>query len=146
MRITSPAFDNNASLPSRYTCDGEDINPPLGLVDVPAEAQSLALIVDDPDAPAGTWVHWTVWNIPPDVRSLGENSVPSGAGEGMTSFGRTGWGGPCPPSGIHRYFFKLFALDTVLNLTSSVDITTLEKAMEGHILARAELIGWYKRN
>jgi Raf kinase inhibitor-like YbhB/YbcL family protein len=114
-------------------------------MDVPSTARSLVIIVDDPDAPAGTWVHWTVWNIAPDTRSIPENAVPVGAVEGITSFGAQGWGGPCPPAGTHRYFFKLFALDTVLKLDASADKAVLEKAMGGHVLAKAERLGLYQR-
>lgn len=121
------------------------MNPPLEFADAPPDARSLVLIVDDPDAPAGTWVHWLVWNITPDTRSIAENSVPADAAEGVTSFGRSGWGGPCPPSGTHRYFFKLYALDTVLALDSSADKVALEKATAGRILAQTRLIGLYQR-
>lgn len=145
MRVASVTFLHGARIPAAYTCDGEGGNPPLAFTDVPAEATSLALIVDDPDAPAGTWVHWLVWNIAPDTRSVTEHSVPSGAVEGITSFGRSGWGGPCPPSGTHRYFFKLYALNTVLNLTSHADQAALIQAMKGHILAQAELMGVYAK-
>ena len=146
MIITSPAFSHNGQVPLKYTCDGEDINPPLTISGVPANAKSLVLIVDDPDAPRGTWVHWTVWNIKPDTTSIGENSLPMGAVEGTTDFGRTGYGGPCPPSGTHRYFFKIYALDTLINLSSSARKADIEKVMEGHILDQTELIGLYKRS
>ncbi len=146
MTITSPAFSHNGQVPLKYTCDGEDINPPLTISGVPANAKSLVLIVDDPDAPRGTWVHWTVWNIKPDTTSIGENSLPMGAVEGTTDFGRTGYGGPCPPSGTHRYFFKIYALDTLINLSSSARKADIEKVMEGHILDQTELIGLYKRS
>lgn len=145
MRLESPAFAHNQPIPTKYTCDGEDVSPPLKIFDVPANAKSLALIMDDPDAPRGTWLHWTVWNIPPDTQEIAENSVPQGAVEGMTDFGRPGYGGPCPPSGTHRYFFKLYALDTMLNLPPGAKLSELEAAMSGHILAQAELIGLYSR-
>lgn len=145
MQLFSPAFTHQSAIPSRYTCDGDDVNPPLEIAGVPAGTTSLALIVDDPDAPMGTWVHWTVWNIPPDTHTISQRSVPRGAVEGLTSFGKPGWGGPCPPSGTHRYFFKLYALDTVLNLDPSTDKAALERAMEGHVLVRSELIGLYQR-
>lgn len=149
MKITSTAFQHNGNIPPRYTCDGENINPPLTINDVPAQAKSLVLIVDDPDAPMGTWVHWTVWNIDPAITEISENSLPKGtyeaAVEGITSFGKTGYGGPCPPSGTHRYFFKLYALDILLDLPSSAKSADIEKATSGHILASAELIGLYKR-
>jgi hypothetical protein len=145
MKISSPTFQNNSAIPEKYTCDGENTNPPLEISEVPVKAQSLVLIVDDPDAPGGIWVHWTVWNIDPKTTKIGENSVPIKAVEGATSFGGTGYGGPCPPSGAHRYFFKLYALDATLDLSPQSDKTALGKAMEGHILDKAELIGLYSR-
>jgi len=163
MQITSSAFDHNQSIPSKYTCDGENISPPLVISDVPEGTKSLVLINDDPDAPGGTWVHWTIWNISPDTTAIEEDTVPSGAGgpalsavEGMTSFGSQGYGGPCPPrvdsrveagppSGTHRYFFKLYALNDVLALSPDADTSQLEAAIEGHILDRAEVIGLYNR-
>jgi len=146
MKITSPVFKNNAQIPSKYTCDGENINPPLEISEVPEGAKSLVLIVDDPDATRGfTWLHWTLWNIKPDTKEISENSIPQGAIEGKTDFGKSGWGGPCPPSGSHRYFFKLFALNAVLDLSDSASLDEIQKAMEGHILEKAELIGLYSR-
>lgn len=145
MIISSPAFENNKEIPSKYTCDGENINPSLQISKVPEGTQSLVLIMDDPDAPAGTWVHWIIWNIDPKTAEVAENSVPPGGVGGVTSFGSTGYGGPCPPSGTHRYFFKLYALDTKLDLPSEADKAQLEKAMEGHILDQAELVGLYSR-
>ncbi len=145
MKLESSAFENNGEIPKKYTCDGEDVSPPLAISEVPEDARSLALIVDDPDAPAGDWVHWVAFNIPASTASIGENSTPSGV-EGTTDFGRTGWGGPCPPSGTHRYFFKLYALDTQLELDSTTTKAELETAMTGHILDRAELMGKYKRS
>lgn len=145
MRVTSPAFNHQENIPSKYTCDAEDINPPFVFSDVPAEAKSLALIHDDPEATAGTWVHWTMWNIAPDTREIKENIVPVGAVQGITSFGDYKYGGPCPPSGTHHYRFKVYALDTMLDLPASADAQTLEASMQGHILARAELVGLYKR-
>jgi len=145
MKIESPVFSNNELIPKKYTCDGEDVNPPLKISEVPEEAKSLVLIVDDPDAPMGTWVHWTVWNIDPKTVEIPENSVPEGAVEGITDFGKPGYGGPCPPSGTHRYFFKLYALDTTLDLDSNAKKTDIEKAMKDHILEKAELVGVYSR-
>ena len=145
MKISSPAFEANQMIPLKYTCDGENINPPLQIADVPANTKSLILISDDPDAPMGTWVHWTMWNIPPETNKIGENSAPIGAVEGITSFGNKGYGGPCPPSGTHRYFFKLYALDAMLDLPQSAKAADIEKAMKGHILDKTELIGLYKR-
>jgi len=146
MQISSPAFQNNQNIPPKYTCDGDDINPPLTLAGIPSGTRSLALIVDDPDAPPGDWVHWLVWNIKPDTTSIAENSVPVGAVEGTTDFGRPDWGGPCPPSGIHHYQFKLYALDTELALPSSTKKAELEQAMQGHILDQTVLIGLYQRS
>ncbi len=145
LTLSSPAFTPGGSIPAKYTCDGSDINPPLTIGDVPAGTKSLALIVDDPDAPAGTWVHWVVWNISPATKEIGENSAPAGALQGMTDFRRKAYGGPCPPSGTHRYFFKLYALDAAPSLDQGASKAALEKAMKGHILAQAELMGLYKR-
>ncbi len=145
MQIQSSAFQEGEYIPSKYTCDGENISPTLKISGVPKESKSLALIVDDPDAPTGHWVHWVIWNINSETTEIPENSVPVEAVEGMTSFGRIGYGGPCPPSGTHRYFFKLYALDTELNLSSAADAKKLKKAMEGHILASVQLMGLYKR-
>src|SRR3989344_3433027 len=143
MTLTSPAFKYNGTIPAKYTCDGDDISPPLEITGVPEGAQSLVLICDDPDAPGGTWVHWTMWNIAPGTTQIAESSTPAGATEGVTSFGRTGWGGPCPPSGTHRYFFKLYALDTVFDLTPKANSVALEAAIKGHVLAQCELVGRY---
>ena len=145
LSIESPAFKNNASIPRHYTCDGKDVNPPLVVRGVPDGAKSLALIVDDPDAPMGTWVHWVVWNIDPDTMQIAENSVPSGAEQGKNDFRKKSYGGPCPPSGTHRYFFKLYALDTKLNLGSNATKADVEKAMKGHILGEAQTMGLYRR-
>jgi len=145
MKIESPVFKEGEFIPKKYTCDGEDINPPLKISNVPKEAKSLVLIVDDPDAPGGRWVHWTVWNIDPKIEEIAENSVPEGGVEGVTDFGRPGWGGPCPPSGVHRYFFKLYALDKKLDLKASATIKELEEAMKEHIIADATLMGKYGR-
>lgn len=155
MKITSPAFENQQTIPAKYTCIDGDINPPLSFSDVPQNAKSLVLIVDDPDAPGGTWTHWVVFNISPNVGGIGENSEPDGI-EAMTSFGKPGYGGPCPPpaspeqlqrgeSGTHRYFFKLYALDLMLDLTESADKKAVEEAMNGHILAQAELVGLFSK-
>lgn len=144
-RLSSPAFENNGNIPSKYTCDGRDINPPLVIENPPQDTKSFALIVDDPDAPMGTWVHWVVWNIPPTVRRIEEGTLPAGALQGINDFRKRDYGGPCPPSGTHRYFFKLYALDAMLDLTTNARKADLEKAMKGHILAQAQLIGLYKR-
>lgn len=145
MKLSSSAFGHNEEIPSKYTCDGENVNPPLQISDVPESAKSLVLIVDDPDAPMGDWVHWTVWNISPDVREIPENSVPVGGVEGMTDFGRPGYGGPCPPSGLHHYHFKLYALDEGLDLNESATKADIEKAMEYHVLDQTVLIGTYEK-
>lgn len=145
MSITSPAFDNNGDIPEKYTCDGENINPELIFGGVPPYAISLVLIVDDPDAPSGTWVHWTIWNISPGVTSIAENSIPAGSVEGKTDSGTPGYGGPCPPSGTHRYFFKLYALDETLDLDTSASASDITDAMGNHVLDSAELIGLYSR-
>jgi len=150
LSITSTAFEPEGMIPSRYTCDGADISPPLSWTGVPENTKSLALISDDPDAPRGTWVHWVLFNISPDTRQLPEN-VPSGemlaggARHGVTDFGRFGYGGPCPPGGVHRYYFKLYALDIVLDLTGRATKDDLLKAMEGHILDKGQLMGRYQR-
>ncbi len=145
LTITSPAFKNGELIPSKFTCDGADISPALAIGNVPPEAKSLALIMDDPDAPGGMWVHWVVWNIDPATREIPEDSVPAGARLGRNDFRQTPYGGPCPPSGTHRYFFKLYALDTRLELAAGTDKAGLEKAMKGHVLAQAELMGKFKR-
>ncbi|MEK7790510.1 MAG: YbhB/YbcL family Raf kinase inhibitor-like protein [Deltaproteobacteria bacterium] len=145
MKLESTAFKHNDRISPKYTCDGDNVNPSLKISDIPQNAKSLALIMDDPDAPMGTWVHWTIWNIDPKISSIAENSIPSKSTEGITSFKSVGYGGPCPPSGTHRYFFKLYALDTTLSLQSSSDKKKLEDAMKNHILAETQLIGLYSR-
>lgn len=142
MEITSPAFKHKEYIPEKYTCEGEDINPELDISGIPDGTASLALIMDDPDAPMGVWVHWVVFDIPV-VSRIKENSVPGKLG--LTNSGRRDYHGPCPPSGTHRYFFKVYALDTKLNLPEGISKGQLEKAMQGHILAKAELIGLYKK-
>jgi Raf kinase inhibitor-like YbhB/YbcL family protein len=142
MMITSPEFDNSASIPARFTCQGEDVSPALNIAGIPEGAQSLALIIDDPDAPGGTWVHWVVFDIPVGA-GIDEGSVPGK--QGRNDFGKNDYGGPCPPSGTHRYFFKVYALDTMLNLNEGISKQELEGAMQEHILAEAELIGVYKK-
>ncbi len=145
MKILSPAFDNNELMPSVYTCDGQDISPPLTISGTPERAKSLVLVVDDPDAAAGTWTHWTMWNIDPATAQIAENAVPAGAVQGRTSFGAKGYGGPCPPSGTHHYFFKIYALDAKLKLPADSTSADLERAMNGHILDKAGLVGLYRR-
>ncbi|KTD21953.1 Phosphatidylethanolamine-binding protein [Legionella lansingensis] len=145
LSIESPAFANNGFIPVQYTCDGADSSPPLLWKDAPVQTKSYVLIVDDPDAPAGTWVHWVLFNIPADVKQLNGSGLPAGAESGKNSWGKVGYGGPCPPSGTHRYFFKLYALDTVLTLTSSANKQDVLKAMQNHVLESSELIGLYSR-
>lgn len=145
MKISSPAFKHNETIPSKYTCDGADVNPALVIERVPAEAKSLALIMDDPDAPRGTWVHWVVWNVNPKIKEITENTVPDGGKQGMNDFRKHDYGGPCPPSGTHRYFFKLYALDTILDIGPNTTKAQLESAMKNHIIAQTETIGLYKR-
>lgn len=142
MKLTSPEFEKDKFVPTKFTCQGDDVNPALTIEDVPQGAKSLALIVDDPDAPMGIWVHWVVYDIPV-ISRIGENSIPGK--QGINDFRRKDYGGPCPPSGTHRYFFKIYALDKVLNLKEGCSKKDLEKAMEGHILDKAELIGLYKK-
>ena len=144
LRLSSPAFVHTGNVPAVHTCDGRDASPPLAIAGVPARTQSLVLIMDDPDAPAGTWVHWVAWNIPPGTTEIGAG-LPPGSVEGRNSWQRTGYGGPCPPSGSHRYFFKLYALDTLLTLPATGGKAEVERAMKGHVLAQAELMGTYKR-
>jgi Raf kinase inhibitor-like YbhB/YbcL family protein len=154
LTITSSAFSHNGEIPKRYTCDGDDVSPDLAWSGVPEGTKSLVLIVDDPDAPDPaapqmTWVHWVLYNIPPDATALSEavapTALPAGTREGLNDWKRTGYGGPCPPIGRHRYFHKLYALDAVLPDLGRPSKAKLEKAMEGHILEQAELIGTYKR-
>jgi len=145
LTIKSPAFENKKEIPSKYTCDGEDINPPLIIENVPKGTKSLVLIVDDPDAPMGLWVHWILWNISPDTKEIKEGSVPKGAIEGINDFKKNEYGGPCPPFGTHRYFFKLYALDTILKLDKNSKKDDLEKAMKDHIIEKTEILGLYKR-
>ena len=142
LKVTSFAFKHNEMIPSKYTCDGSDINPQLSIQGIPESTRRLVLIVDDPDAPMKTWVHWVIWNIPAKT-SIEENSVPGM--EGLNDFKRHSYGGPCPPSGTHRYFFKVYALETTLYLGANSKKEDIEKAMQGHILAKGELIGLYKK-
>lgn len=162
MHLTSPAFkhlshsqnpaekyspqesDASSFIPVRYTCKGLDVSPELIIDGVPGNAKSLALIMDDPDAPVGTFVHWVVWNIPPDTKKLTTGQVPPGY-QGMTDFRKRGYGGPCPPSGIHRYYFKLYALDSSLHLSPDSTKNDLEQVMQGHITDFVNLIGLFKK-
>lgn len=141
--ISSPAFRYGDDIPDTYTCDGENINPPLRIGGVPKEAKSLVLVVDDPDAPGGTFDHWVVWNIPPGQREIRPGDVPGKTGRNSRQ--RNDYIGPCPPGGLHHYYFKLYALDTMLNLDDRADKKTVEEAMDGHILATGKLMGVYAR-
>ena len=144
MKVTSSAFKEGAEIPSKFTCDGADTSPPLQIADIPSEAKSLALVVDDPDAPSGLFTHWLVWNIPPQTSSVREGSAPKGV-QGTNDFGKSGYGGPCPPSGTHRYYFKVFALDRELDLPFGAKRGQLDAAMKGHVVAQGDLIGRYSR-
>ncbi len=148
--LTSPAFNEGGMIPSKHTCDGLDVSPQLSLEGIPDNARSIALICDDPDAPAGTWVHWVLFNWPAEVKVIpqavpSEKNLANGAQQGLNDFRRIGYGGPCPPGGTHRYFFKVYALDEKLNLAAGAAKTKLLEAMKGHILAEAQLMGKYKR-
>ena len=150
IELTSSAFEHEGMIPVKYTCDGEDMSPPLSWSGIPEEVETIALIADDPDAPGKTWVHWVLFNLPADMTSMDENmsteaTLKNGALQGITDFGRHGYGGPCPPGGTHRYFFKIYALDTTLNLDSTARKSDVVKAMDGHILAKGELMGRYQR-
>lgn len=151
LELSSSAFKENDVIPKKYTCDAEDLSPPLKWTDPPEGTKSFALISDDPDAPVGTWVHWVIYDIPPEALELQEGiptdeTLSNGAKQGLTDFRRVGYGGPCPPPGsYHRYFFKLYALDTKLNLPPRARKAKLLEAMKGHILAEAQLVGRYKR-
>ena len=150
LQITSTAFSEGGMIPVPNTCDGTDVSPDLAWTGVPDGARSLALICDDPDAPVGTWVHWVLFNIPAGETGLtaevaSDPVLGNGAIHGMNDFGRLGYGGPCPPGGTHRYFFKLYALDTALDLASGATKAQVEAAMQGHILAEGQLMGRYKR-
>ena len=150
LQITSSAFLEAGVIPKHYTCDGKDVSPDLSWTGVPQDTKSLALICDDPDAPVGTWVHWVLFNIPGAEKGIPsevapEPTLPNGATHGINDFRKLGYGGPCPPGGTHRYFFKLYALDTDLSLGSGATKSQVEDAMQGHILAQAQLMGTYKR-
>lgn len=146
INLTSSVFKNNEFVPVEYTCDGVNVNPPLNIANVPEMAKSLVLVIDDPDSPAGTFTHWLVWNIDPNIKEIKENSIPEGAIEGITTWGSQGYGGPCPQARGHRYFFKILALDEKLNILFSADINQVMKAVENHVLAQGELVGKYSRN
>jgi Raf kinase inhibitor-like YbhB/YbcL family protein len=150
IKVTSPAFEEGGMIPPKYTSDGENVSPPLNWEGVPEGTKSIALVSDDPDAPIGTWVHWVMWNVPADATHLSENvppdeNLPDGSRQGITDFRSHGYGGPSPPSGTHRYYFKIYALDTKLDISSNSKKADLLKAMEGHIITEGQLMGKYKR-
>ena len=150
IKITSSVFEEGGMIPSKYTCDGDDISPPLQWETVPDGTKSIALISDDPDAPMGTWVHWVTYNFPPGITELPENmpddeTLPDGTRQGLTDFGKTGYGGPCPPSGTHRYYFKIYALDKKIDVAIVLDKAELLIQMQGHVIAQGQLMGKYKR-
>lgn len=145
LELTSTAFSQGASIPSEYTCDGADVSPPLAWSGAPEAVGSFALIMDDPDAPAGTWVHWVLYNLPAETNELPQGAPADAGLQGQNSWSRTGYGGPCPPSGEHRYFFKLYALDAPLELADGATKDELLQAMDGHILAQGQLMGTYSR-
>lgn len=150
MKLTSTAFSEGEMIPRKYTCDGPDVSPPLAWEDVPEKTQSLALIFDDPDAPIGTWVHWVIYNLPADARQLAEDTpktkiLPDGAMQGTNDFRRIGYGGPCPPGGTHRYFFKLYALKAITDLPPGATKAELLKAIKEHVLTECQLMGKYSR-
>ncbi|MGR3320002.1 MAG: YbhB/YbcL family Raf kinase inhibitor-like protein [Candidatus Anammoxibacter sp.] len=149
--VESSAFKEGGMVPGKYTCDGADISPPLSWSGLPGGTQSIALISDDPDAPMGTWVHWVLYDLPPDITNLPEDvptkkTLENGGKQGTNDFGRIGYGGPCPPGGTHRYFFKIYALDKELNLETGATKAQLLKEMKGHILAEGQLMGKYSRS
>lgn len=144
MKIQSPEFENEGNIPSKFTCDGKGVNPVLAFNNIPQEAKSLVLLMDDPDAPSGTWDHWVIFNMPADTKGIDENSEPNGV-IGKNTRGDNKYAPPCPPDREHRYFFKLYALDTLLNLDAAANKQNVLDAMRGHVLAESELIGKYNR-
>ena len=144
MKITSSAFQEGGNIPPKFTCDGGDSSPPLRIAEIPSGAKTLALVVDDPDAPSGLFTHWIVWNISPQTNAIAEGSAPQGV-QGTNDFGKSGYGGPCPPSGTHRYYFKIFALDRELNLPSGTKRNQLDAAMKGQVVAQGEVMGRYAK-
>lgn len=145
MKIFSTTFKEGEAIPLKYTCDGDDVNPILNISGTPKETKSFALLMDDPDSPSGNFTHWIIWNIQPSETEIKENGKLEGTVEGVNGFGNIGYGGPCPHSGTHRYFFRLYALDQMLDLSSGADVAMLKQAIEGHVLAEAELMGNYSR-
>ena len=150
IQVTSPVFEEGGEIPRKYTCDDLDVSPPLEWTDVPEGTKTIVIVCDDPDAPMKTWVHWVIFNIPGDVTRLPENVPPekelaNGARQGMNDFHKVGYGGPCPPSGTHRYFFKIYALDSTLDLPAGISKSHLMIAIEGHVLSESHLMGTYTR-
>lgn len=145
MQITSTAFAQNAIIPQKYTCMGKNVNPPILITGVPKDAKSLALIVEDPDAPSGNFTHWILWNIDPATKEIKENSIPKNAASGKNDIGNTKYLGPCPPSGTHRYFFTIFALDTILDLKSGSDRKNIDQAMAHHIMDSGQLMAKFSK-
>ena len=145
MELRSPAFADGGAIPIQYACDGPDASPPLMWADEPPGTRALALLVEDPDAPRGSWLHWTIWDLAPEVGTLARGVRPEAGRQGTNDFGRVGWGGPCPPSGTHRYVFRLYALDAPLALAPGADRAAFEAAIDGHVLAEATLMGRYGR-
>jgi Raf kinase inhibitor-like YbhB/YbcL family protein len=143
--LASEAFADGGVIPARYTCDGDDVSPPLAWRDAPPGTVTFALVVDDPDAPAGTWVHWVLFDVPATESAIPEGATPRGARDGKNTWGRSGYGGPCPPSGTHRYFFKLYAVDRALGVPPGITAAGLARALQGHVLAEAVLMGRYAR-
>ena len=145
MNLSSPDFSEGGNIPERYTCDGKDVSPTLKIAGIPKEAKSLVLIVDDPDAPGGTFTHWLMWNVGPDQAEVVASSLPHRAVQGVNDFGKSKYSGPCPPSGTHRYYFRLYALDTALTLPGSSKRKVVDSAIKDHIIAEATLMGRYAR-
>lgn len=143
MNISSSAFGPGEIIPDIYTCNGDNISPPLTFTNIPSDTRSLALVVDDPDAPAGTFTHWLVWNIPPATTQIDQGKTPAGAVVGSNSFGKTSYSGPCPPSGTHHYYFRVYALDIDLDLPAGSAKSDFLKQIAGHVLSKGELIGLY---
>lgn len=146
MKLSSSVFKNEDVLPEKYTCLDENVNPPLKITEAPKETKSLVLIMEDPDAPSGLWTHWLVWNIKPDTKEILEDNVPPEAVLGTNDFSKIEYSGPCPPSGTHRYFFKVFALDVILNVSEGADRDELEEAMEDHVLDSSELVALFSKD